>query len=439
MTALLVLAIAASSALVFTSRTELLKLAVILALWAAVVAAFISVIYRRQSDVDQAKARDLKLVYDLQLDREIAARREYELEVETQLRRELAAELQAQADDEVAALRSELAALRTNLEILFETDLAHRPALEPDRATARVYSDWERDSERTDPGRVRPRFTASARERDDFAAAEDDRIIDVHEEPAEPEDPLARRPSGLYVPPVYGGAHRLPSEEEGWAAPAPPAPEGRGTAWESTPEHEPPPQPVHRPEPQPEPMFRREPQPAPTEDRWEPVAAEGQWLPPGTPGTNWASSNGYSPSESRSAAARDFTPEPPPPVAAEPRRGRHASAAEPVAGGPPRPEPAPAPTPVDRSDFGVAASGRRARHSSQAEGYGPAASATTFPTPPPPTPPASPPPAPMHPSAESETAQGQHGEGQGQSVADLLARFQQGVPSEGGRRRRRDD
>ena len=46
-TALLVLAIMASSALVFTSRVELLKLAVILALWAAVVAAFVSVIYRR--------------------------------------------------------------------------------------------------------------------------------------------------------------------------------------------------------------------------------------------------------------------------------------------------------------------------------------------------------------------------------------------------------
>jgi hypothetical protein len=67
-TVLLVLAIGASSALVFTNRVELLKLAVILALWAAVVAAFVSVIYRRQSDVDQAKVRDLKLVYDLQLD-----------------------------------------------------------------------------------------------------------------------------------------------------------------------------------------------------------------------------------------------------------------------------------------------------------------------------------------------------------------------------------
>ena len=133
LTTLLVLAIGASSALVFTSKVELLKLAVILALWAAVVAAFVSVIYRRQSDVDQARARDLKLVYDLQLDREISARREYELTVESQLRRELASELRAQASDEVSELRAELAALRTNLEILFDAELSERPALESER------------------------------------------------------------------------------------------------------------------------------------------------------------------------------------------------------------------------------------------------------------------------------------------------------------------
>ena len=158
---LLVLAIAASSALVFTERVELLKLAVILSLWAAATAAFVSVIYRRQSDLDRAKARDLKLVYDLQLDREISARREYELEVESQLRRELASELRAQATEEVAELRAELAALRTNLEILFDADLSHRPAIEPDRTTVRAYSDWQRDTEITDPGRNIPRFVES--------------------------------------------------------------------------------------------------------------------------------------------------------------------------------------------------------------------------------------------------------------------------------------
>ncbi len=156
LTALLVLAIGASSALVFTNRVELLKLAVILALWAAVVAAFVSVIYRRQSDIDQAKVRDLKLVYDLQLDREISARREYELTVETQLRRELTSEIRAQAADEVAGLRAELAALRANLEILFDADLSHRPALETDRSTARAYSDWPPQHGIRGPGHRQP-------------------------------------------------------------------------------------------------------------------------------------------------------------------------------------------------------------------------------------------------------------------------------------------
>ena len=109
----------------------------LLALWAAVVAAFVSVIYRRQADVDRAKARDLKLVYDLQLDREISARREYELTVETELRRELSSEIRAQAADEVAALRAELAALRANLEYLFDADLSHRPAIETEHGPVR--------------------------------------------------------------------------------------------------------------------------------------------------------------------------------------------------------------------------------------------------------------------------------------------------------------
>ena len=203
LTVLLVLAIGASSALVFTSRVELLKLAVILALWAAVVAAFVSVIYRRQSDIDQAKVRDLKLVYDLQLDREISARREYELTVETQLRRELTSEIRAQAADEVAGLRAELAALRANLEILFDADLSHRPAIETDRS--RVYSDWPRDTETT--GRVTASRIDSEDGEDLDANTEESPIIDVRAEPHPSE-------AEWVSPPSYGGAHRRPSEAE---------------------------------------------------------------------------------------------------------------------------------------------------------------------------------------------------------------------------------
>lgn len=133
LTALLVLAILASSTIVFSNKVELLRLAVILSLWAAVLAAFVSVVYRRQSELDQARARDMKYVYDLQLDREIAARREYELGVEAHLRRQLTRELRTEANEEMAALRAELISLRSHLEALLGTDLGERPALGSDR------------------------------------------------------------------------------------------------------------------------------------------------------------------------------------------------------------------------------------------------------------------------------------------------------------------
>ncbi len=308
LTALLVLAIGASSALVFTDRVELLKLAVILALWAAVVAAFVSVIYRRQSDIDEAKVRDLKLVYDLQLDREISARREYELTVETQLRRELTSEIRAQAADEVAGLRAELAALRANLEILFDADLSHRPALETDRSTARAYSDWPPSTESA--GRV----TASridTEDREDIEAnTEESPIIDV---PAEPHPPEAD-----WVPqPSYGGAHRRPSEAEQ---------EGLRHRVEEPPRAwSPPPAP---PQPPPEPVSQPTSEPQFT---WQPPQQERPPAPP---------------------------PEPPPPPPPEP---------EPVAQTPlPEPEPV-AQTPPRRARTGradaagLAACARRGR------------------------------------------------------------------------------
>jgi hypothetical protein len=410
LTVLLVLAIGASSALVFTNRVELLKLAVILALWAAVVAAFVSVIYRRQSDVDQAKVRDLKMVYDLQLDREISARREYELSVETELRRELASELRAQAADEVAGLRAELAALRANLEILFDADLSHRPAIENERTTVRAYSDWARDAETT--GRVSSSRIDAADRYDVDERTEESPIIDVPAEPHPPEP--VWEPSS-----AYGGAHRRPSEMEQdgrrhqteepprvWSPPPTPAPP---PAPEPVPQQAPQPQFPWRAPQQEQPPKPPEPPPASPSTDWQPAPAEGQWIPAGAPGSNWmppaeASSPAQPTGENGSSGeyvGRRRAPEPvmsPPP--AESHRGRHSAppdvgdpgraptpptlAAEPAQ--PPHREPAPPPTPAQRE---------RSRHRS-AEDTG------------------------------------------GQSVAELLARLQ-ATPTGGGRRRRRDE
>ncbi len=312
LTALLVLAIVASTVLVFTNRVELLKLAVVLALWAAVAAAFVSFIYRRQSDLDQAKVRDLKYVYDLQLDREISARREYELAVEAQLRRELSAELRAQAADEVAALRAELAALRTNLEILFDTDLDHRPALETERPAGRVIAS------RVDTP-VRAEFLPpprSARE----PRTEESPIIDVPAEPHPPEyqwapaEPVRPEP---VAPELFGGAHRRASDTEE------PAPWQRRAATSQPP----PPPATWEPPPAPEPAPRAEqPSPETPERRGRHYGSDAESTPP--------------PRRSRHAVPGETGPPPPPP-----RRTRRAAQPDREPPAPPVPSPTPPPVP----------------------------------------------------------------------------------------------
>lgn len=430
MTALLILAIAASSALVFTSRVELLKLAVIIALWAAVAAAFVSVIYRRQSDVDQARARDLKLVYDLQLDREISARREYELTVESQLRRELASELRAQAADEVAALRAELSALRTNLEILFDADLSHRPALEPERTAVRAYSDWARSAEQPHTGATRVASAATTSyPPDSVTETAENPIIDVPEVriPAAG-SPLPQAPQKPQAPHVEGrrGSHRRSADE----SPRPPeeAPPSQPAAarWAQ------PPQPFVAPEP------RREPEPPPPAPQpppraavptpsWKPVGAEGEWLPPGAPGSHWSADV---PAEAGRHGVSEQSAEAPN------RRGRHSGPAESAAGPANGAEPA-------RHEGGGR---RRARSRHAAESGGGHAQPTPLDRVPPVAaePQAAAPAAPAHVGgAASRHSAGADGSTDGpstggQSVADLLARLQP-TPTEGRRHRRRED
>lgn len=406
MTVLLVLAIAASSALVFTNRVELLKLAVILALWAAVVAAFVSVIYRRQSDSDQAKVRDLKLVYDLQLDREISARREYELSVEAQLRRELVAELRAQQSDEVSALRTELAALRANLEFLFDADLSHRHAIEADRSpdagpwTPRSDTAGRVSSSRIDTEDTADEGYAEVEEVDPHT--EESPIIDVPAEPHPPESerpPAATEPRGSHRRSGDDGSRRRRTDQDvrsQWAPQAPPRPAGPTPPPAAAPPPATPPPaaapPTAPPPPGPAPQYPWLPQPAaPRTDRpaaaaaqqWQPAPSEGHWRPVGEPGSHWAAE-----------------PESAEPESAEPDAyvGRR-RAAEP------------------QEDSGQ---GPRGRHYAGGDAAEPEPVAEE--------------------SADDQDAEepqdGAHTGGQ--SVADLMARLQV-TPSGGGRRRRRED
>jgi hypothetical protein len=413
LTALLVLAIGASSALVFTNRVELLKLAVILALWAAVAGAFVSVLYRRQSDADQSRVRDLKLVYDLQLDREISARREYELTVESQLRRELASELRAQAADDLAALRAELSALRTSLEILFDTDLQQRPALETletEPPRARAYSDWDRNGESNPDWVSSDRVTSVTPDNPHGSTdghADEAAIIDVPEEPLLP----PRQP-----PPLREPVQDLRGQDDV-------GPDGRYVVSQEPPYMTPPPPPPPPPQPEPEPQMQD----------WQPTAEEGQWLPPGTPGSHWAGVDpGGAPGGEPSGG----------------RRARHYGLEEPIDG--------PFVEPGQTPPYGEAGRRARARHSAEYRDYNarnfaptseppepPPASVPAAAAPPPPqmAPPPQPAPTPRHRGADplaggsDDSADGLPSGGH--SVADLLARLQV-QPSGGGRRRRRD-
>jgi hypothetical protein len=469
LTALLVLAMGASCALVFTNRVELLKLAVILALWAAAAGAFVSVVYRRQSDADQSRVRDLKLVYDLQLDREISARREYELTVESQLRRELATELRAQAADDIAALRAELASLRTSLEILFDTDLEHRPALgsmDSETPPTRAFSDWDRNGQSTPADWVSSDRITSVRREESLGSTDpntdESAIIDVPEEPLLPPRPRERvrfhyeaQHEASYAPPPEPSY--APPPEPSYAPPpeaayAPPPQEPSYAPGPLPPQPEPEPrfEPLHR-TPPPAPSAPPEPEPVP--QNWRPLGSDGQWLPPGARGSNWAG---------------DDSPTPPPPSSGRRRRSRHSSPDE-VADSAPRSSS----TDSDLSpQYGEPGRRSRSRHSAEYRDYGvrnfapadgaaapppphaPAAAPPASPPPPHAAPPAdaSPPPrlatpplaepAPRHRGADASPEEWDGDQDNprsgGQSVADLLARLQV-QPSGGGRRRRRED
>jgi len=438
LTALLVLAIVSSSALVFTDEVALLKLAVVVALWAAVVGAFVSFIYRRQADLDQAKSRDLKLVYDLQLDREISARREYELSIETHLRRELASEMRAQTSDEVASLRAELAALRANLEIIFDTDLQSRPAIETERTTVHRFGDWdavpqatqERDDDRSfGPGRV----ISSRIDTQDAPAA--DAIVGDDSDPNTEESPIIDVPAepqpegDEWAPLLSGGAHRRASEQGRAAAWRPPAaeeprPEGRRRAPERAPDPVPPPEPrtpwmpVEPPPSAPvrEPVGRHE----PVESDWRPAPAQGQFIPAGAPGSNWTSPV----VEPDTTDAVDEVPPPPPPVTPPP-----------VMTSPPTDTPRPGRHYTVET---AAESARRARHAAAAEDAEAARrTPPTLATPAPPEPETPEVPPARHRGAdEPEEPAGQHIGGQ--PVSELMARLQANATG-GGRRRRRDE
>ncbi len=107
------IALASTAAVVLSDDPQTLRLAVVGALWAFVLAAFAAP-RRRGSDAsagDPGTALELRRTYEIELEKEVAARREYELQLEVYLRRELERGL---AED-VAALREEVGRMRGDM------------------------------------------------------------------------------------------------------------------------------------------------------------------------------------------------------------------------------------------------------------------------------------------------------------------------------------
>src|SRR5688500_15631690 len=92
------LAVVATVLVFLTDDPDLLRVAVVAAAWAFVLATFVA--GRRRSEQAEASGREaaLRRTYEQELGREIAARREYELELEKDLRRETEEAMRAELD-----------------------------------------------------------------------------------------------------------------------------------------------------------------------------------------------------------------------------------------------------------------------------------------------------------------------------------------------------
>jgi hypothetical protein len=129
-----VMAAAAAAVLVLGTRdARLLRLGLVAALWAVLLGAFAAARLRREISSCAEQTDQLRTVYQRELAREVAARREHTLTIE----REFRAQAELSQRREIVELRTELAAMRANLEQL----LGGNPLVE--RAESRTKSGAE--------------------------------------------------------------------------------------------------------------------------------------------------------------------------------------------------------------------------------------------------------------------------------------------------------
>ena len=106
-----VLAVAASLFVVLADEVRWLRLAVLLGLWAALLAAFAVARYRREARTAELRQDEMTRIYELELHREVSARREYEVQLAETTR----AELESRHDADLVALREQIERLTSVL------------------------------------------------------------------------------------------------------------------------------------------------------------------------------------------------------------------------------------------------------------------------------------------------------------------------------------
>jgi hypothetical protein len=133
-----VMAVAASMFVVFADEARWLRLAVLLGLWAALLAAFAVAKSRRDARAAELRQEEMTRIYELELQREVSARREFE----AQLAETTRLELESKHNDELAALREQVERLTSVLSGFFDGDLmVERLTLSAEATRVRAVGD----------------------------------------------------------------------------------------------------------------------------------------------------------------------------------------------------------------------------------------------------------------------------------------------------------
>ncbi|OQO92837.1 hypothetical protein B1813_11915 [Saccharomonospora piscinae] len=190
------LALGATVALVLTDDLRWIRLAVVAALWAALIGALMAAQYRRQAATSEKSASKAQQIYELELQKEISARREHELEIESETRRRV----ESESRDELEALREEMRTLRENLQNLFGGEvLWERVALTAQSTRMRKLGEEPKLVAAGEPGNGRPaQLTVGADaevvdQPTELIGRVRDRDAEPAPEPAEPDEPMVAR------------------------------------------------------------------------------------------------------------------------------------------------------------------------------------------------------------------------------------------------------